>query len=209
MNLRDQLKASTAQSHARLDRELRAWDPFKDRAHYRVFLMLMLNLHQRCSNSLHYVESELGLPARQHCIKTLILTDLETLGHNRQASDSTFTTVDLGDSASPKSAETMLGEAYVLEGSAMGAKIMFRQAELSLPKESGSDYLRQLSHDAGERWKAFVRGLKAIEARGLETEKVVSAAGKVFDDAYSIFQALKSSDVLQPSSEPIQSSDLG
>lgn len=195
MNLRDQLKSSTAQSHDRLDRELRNFDPFVDQRHYRIFLMLMLNLHQRCSDSIAYVESQVDLPARKISLEELIRSDLQSLNHSGSiANCDSQPRQSQGnlDGASHKSAESMWGEAYVMEGSAMGGEMMFRQAESALPVGLGRSYLRQLSLDAGERWRAFVLALKSIEASGLDADKVVIAAGNMFDDAYSIFLTLKS-----------------
>ncbi len=197
MNLRNQLKSSSAQSHARLDRELSDFGPFTDPTRYRIFLNLMLKLHQRCGSSLAYVESEIELPSRNRSLEDLIRSDLLTLVHDE--SEARDLRDDPRSGASTKSAETMWGEAYVMEGSAMGGKMMYRQAESLLPQEFGRDYLRQLSFDAGKRWKAFVVALES-ETSGLDNGQVIAAAQNLFDDAYSIFQTLKSSDSIESSS---------
>ena len=187
MNLRDQLKTSTMKSHSRLDRELRAFDPFHDPQRYQIFLLLMLNLHQRCGDSVAYAESQARLPPRDVSIRNLIISDLQTIGHRRPVSQDDLLSAR---SVDPKSPETMWGEAYVMEGSAIGGRMMFRQAEKSLPAEYGRAYLRQLSSDAGERWSVFVKILNSVETRGMDADRIVAAAAEVFDHAYATFRNL-------------------
>lgn len=190
MQLRDHLKTATAESHSRLDNALRNFDPFGHSQRYQTFLSLMLQLHIRCRESLDYVEVEARIPSRDVPLEELISSDLQTLGVSELPAECTRAADSERLSKTP---ESMWGEAYVMEGSAMGGKMMFRQAELSLPIEYGREYLRQLSIDAGDRWKVFVTALKSTETRSLDNDEVVTAAKNVFEDAYLMFNELKKS----------------
>lgn len=84
-------------------------------------------------------------------------------------------------------APSALGVAYVLEGSALGARLLARRAaELGLGAAHGARHLAAQTGDPG-RWKAFLAKLDAIAEA--DHDRALAGAVSTFDFALSIYAA--------------------
>ena len=90
------------------------------------------------------------------------------------------------------SVEQRWASAYVLEGSAMGARYLSRGLD-----ESGlsNSYLTKLAEDSYERWPKFV---EALERADCDVDATVAAAVSVFDCVRERFAILAANAGLRP-----------
>ncbi|OCW56564.1 hypothetical protein AWJ14_16600 [Hoeflea olei] len=100
---------------------------------------------------------------------------------------------DLGLSPLPKadvppwspSPAARLGAAYVLEGSALGARLLLQRAQaIGLRQDFGARHLAHQSADP-RRWRAFLTVLEALPDE--MHQAAVAAAGDAFRLAFSIY----------------------
>lgn len=140
----------------------------------------MYELYRRCESSINWVETQAELPPREISLRNLIKRDLGTLG--QAAPEMEMTDRELG---AEHDVATKWAQAYVMEGSSVGASFMIRGAKQKLGDEIGCDFLTQLAADAKQRWPLFVTALAASEVDG---DAAVAAACDVFDRACDIFQ---------------------
>ncbi len=79
--------------------------------------------------------------------------------------------------AAPQGASGELGLAYVLEGSALGARLLHRQAlALGLEADRGARHLAEQTRDL-DGWRAFLAALEAVDPFDLERAVAAAAAG--------------------------------
>ena len=183
MNLRTRLKQETSAAHTRVDDLIRELKPFSRQRGYRAYLLGMLQLHEYCRHSLEWVQSNSALERRDVDLEQLIRNDLLTVG------GVDFPGVARQNSIDSKTAAEAWGEAYVMEGSAVGGSYMYREADRVLATSIGKTYLAQLSKDAGSRWKMFVQALN-FDCDELDQERAVASAKHVFDQAFRIYSGL-------------------
>ena len=85
----------------------------------------------------------------------------------------------------PNSDAFALGVAYVLEGSALGARLLLRRAsELGFDGDHGARHLVRQTNDNG-RWKRFLVELDAVAPA--DREQVVAGAASAFDFALNAY----------------------
>ncbi|NVN41284.1 biliverdin-producing heme oxygenase [Ameyamaea chiangmaiensis] len=85
------------------------------------------------------------------------------------------------------SRSALLGGAYVLEGSAMGARLLRQQAlALGFDREHGARHLAEQTD--GSSWRAFVEALDT--APDYDGQQALAAAQAMFDTARAAFRAL-------------------
>jgi heme oxygenase len=78
-----------------------------------------------------------------------------------------------------------LGVAYVLEGSALGARLLARRAAaLGFDADHGARHLARQTSDM-DRWKRFLGELDAIPAE--DREQVIAGAASAFDFALAAY----------------------
>lgn len=83
-----------------------------------------------------------------------------------------------------------LGAAYVLEGSALGARILYGDAQLlGFRRDYGARHLAKQVHAAG-RWPAFLKALEAAEP--FDQKAATAAAQQTFAAAIAIAEGLRS-----------------
>ena len=184
-NLRQRLREETSASHARLDQVMGLYPPFASLDNYRRYLLGMDSLFQYCEASTTWVDSCVDLPARDKLVRSLIASDIATVsGTERIDGNSPFNGNSPSDKSNSLTEGTHWGRAYVMEGSAMGATFLVKQAEQELPADVGKSFLAQLARDAKTRWSIFADALASTDAN---PDDAVAAAKDVFDYAYNVF----------------------
>jgi heme oxygenase len=79
----------------------------------------------------------------------------------------------------PASRDEAIGYLYVLEGSAMGARLLVKHAEaLGLREDWGARHLFKQTSAPASHWRSFVA---ALDAPGLHTEDMVRGAQLAFE----------------------------
>lgn len=166
-SLRHALRDGTRQVHADLD-GLGAIDT---RAGYERFLRATFRFRQAVEPGLQ------GLPEWPVTSLTpLLADDLEDLG---LAQPSPQTPI-----APLKDVSTLVGGLYVLEGSNLGARVLFRHAcALGLTGIFGARHLAQQAADHA-RWPQF---LSLLNRTDTDVSAAVSSAQRVFALAYDIY----------------------
>ena len=151
--------------------------PFDSAENYRWYLSGMYALHRHCESSTNWVAKQAELPVRENCLFGLLEHDLATLD---------AVVPEWKNLNSEHDVATQWAQAYVMEGSAVGASFMIRGAREKIGPEIGCKYLTQLASDAKYRWPKFVSELTASE---IDADKAVAAACDVFKLAYDIFES--------------------
>ena len=196
-NIRQRLRSETAASHRKLDSVMGQRDSFSTLANYQFYLQGMRQLYVRCDESLRWASQAGGLPMREPNLIALIDVDLASLSTAPRD-----TLVPGGCSTAPDSQESSSvhwGQAYVMEGSSIGATMMVRAAEKKLPAEATFRFLTELSGDAKNRWPDFANALAAADVNERVT---IDAAIAVFDFAYEIFSCDSDGSVGRQTGQP-------
>ncbi len=172
---RFRLRESTSEAHASLDHLI---EPFRSVVGYGRYA---LGLHA-FRTPLEQTLAAMDWPDvfdgwRPQLIGHALRADLRDLGLAPPAA------VDIP--ALPSTTESLLGTLYVLEGSALGAKVLFRRAQaIGLDENYGARHLA-LQSGASDSWRNFLVVLERESA--IEFESVVTAANAIFQAAKRAF----------------------
>lgn len=87
------------------------------------------------------------------------------------------------DAVQPRDAAMAAGCAYVLEGAALGARVLYRQwaAPLGFANGTGARFLHGHGEETGRRWARFVATLDALVLDERELDACITAAEATFD----------------------------
>ncbi|MBB3210482.1 heme oxygenase [Rhodopirellula rubra] len=155
------------------------YPPFASLANYERYLIGMRKICGYAAVSTNWVEQRLQLPGLGSDLCRLIEEDLATIEPKYKREQ-----VGVQLPAEALSEGWHWGRAYVIEGSAMGATFLLKQAEDDLPTEIGRSFLQQSAAHAKNRWPVFV---EAIASTTADVVDAVAGARDVFDYAYNVF----------------------
>lgn len=164
------LRASTREAHERLDGLVGSLD---SEARYRRFLRGLYAYRAPVEAFLRGATWPAGLGDwRPQEISGLLAQDLADLGEELPVEGK----VDLSNDG-----ETLIGLSYVLEGSALGARVLIGQAaELGYDEHKGARHLKKQAGDLSN-WRSFIERLG--ELQDLDPDRVAQAANASFDHA--------------------------
>ena len=146
---RFELREQTAAAHAELDRLVVDFDTIGDYSRYLTGIHAFRAAVEPC------FEENPAICWRPEPLRHLIEADMADLGIGR--------TPAIGVALQPRSISEALGIAYVLEGSRLGAKLLFRRAILlGFGAEHGARHLSVQSQGA-DCWKNYIAALEAAE----------------------------------------------
>lgn len=178
---RDRLRTATSGAHARVD----ACFPggLGDTAAYRRYLCGMHGLVAALEDALATarLEGEWQRWCNPHRV-TRLTDDLRDLGAD---------VMPRGPALSITGAAEAVGAMYVVEGSALGATLLLRDAvALGWTADRGARFLHgHGGADAGKRWRAYVQGLEAARFDAHEEKRMFEAAARTF--AYAEHEFLR------------------
>ena len=172
------LKASTNETHERLDKSIMAHDPFADRARYGLFVKVQHAFHREIDALYDDPALDALLPdlkgRRRFDLTAQDLTDLEIVAADAVTSP-IFAAGELIDRP------TALGWLYVAEGSNLGAAFLLKAAQkLDLTEEFGARHLAGAPEGRGLHWRTFTEALDAVELTDEEERRVVDGAKAAF-----------------------------
>lgn len=176
-SLRSLLRAETAKIHAALDTAI---GPFDSLPSYKNYLKRQFLFRQ----PLEALLSQRGLPGRFGAwqpkrIARLLADDMEDLGVALPVHPGTSARPASGDDAS------LLGMLYVLEGSSLGARLLYKRAiELGLSESQGARHLAP-QEDDNIRWQEFLTILEETDIS--EWAQASGAAVATFEVAQNVF----------------------
>lgn len=169
------LKAATHGTHERLDQRIMAGEPFASVANYQRFLQVQYRFHRDIQalyqhQQLAVLLPDLGERQRLHELQQ----DLADLGLPRPSAPAQ----PLAD-ALPLA--TALGWLYVVEGSNLGAAILFKLASrLGLDAGHGARHLAGHPDGRARHWRQFTAVLDAAELSAEQEQLLVAAATQAF-----------------------------
>jgi heme oxygenase len=166
--LRHALRAHTADVHRRLDTLVGTFETLED---YQSFLVRSYSFRQVAEAAC--ADSILWSPLRLLPDILLDLADLRIPVPPTRRMALNFLTPS-----------EFLGACYVLEGSALGARLLLREAaKLGLSAGYGA---RHLAHQSGDhaRWKSF---LAVLDRREIDRAEALHAAQRLFEAALAVY----------------------
>lgn len=182
------LKTATAPQHAALESQplLQAlMTPAVSKEQYRHYLLGMKAISEACEQT---VWTLVGVSfAAGPSATALIEEDLRRLSSPGNA------TLSLPAFVFPKNLSLPFawGFAYVMEGSKLGGRVIFKhlQKTLGIADDAGGAYLANKGADTGTEWKAFLQNLLAYTAVHRCEEEVVNGAIFGFRSIREYFEA--------------------
>lgn len=174
------LKSATRASHDALDKRILAGGIFVDRVRFGSFLRVQYRFHRS-------VDALYGTPALVALLPDLqdrrrlqqVRADLHDLGVDLPAEDP--------DAPSPgTSLPEALGWLYVVEGSSLGAAVLYRMAAaLGLDHRFGARHLAAHPDGVAPHWRRFTTALDAVALAPDQVEQMISAANSAFRSVHA------------------------
>lgn len=159
------LRERTAEAHAAVDAAIGG---FHDLAGYRSYLRSMAEFRRPIEDRLSVVAwPEALLDWRPARVSDAIVADLADLG----------ITPDIArEPTLPLDGDGLFGALYVLEGSALGARLLLKRAEaIGLSATHGARHLALLSSNI-DGWRGFLARLEQVEPFDLDRALAASLA---------------------------------
>ena len=184
------LRMATGEKHKMLESQgllAALMSPEVTMDHYTTHLSLMQTIHQVFEQQLLPQLSILFPDKESILMSGLISDDLRFLG----GSHAGFLPAAYALPVKTPSLAYALGFLYVLEGSKLGGKVIFKhlQKTLGISGEEGGKYLTDNGANTGSNWKRFL-GVFAeyVTARQLE-EEAIAGANDAFTSIYTYYQS--------------------
>ena len=167
------LRERTAEAHAAVDAAIGS---FSDRRSYEVYLQQMYSFRVPIERALDALAWPSWLGTwRSKAVGDLLAADLADLG---------LTPAPLPPCGLDLDGDGLLGVLYVLEGSSLGARLLYRRAEaLGFSAEFGARHLAQAS--GPDSWRDFLGLLETPD--GLDLEEATAASLATFRVAEAAF----------------------
>jgi heme oxygenase len=172
---RFRLRESTSHAHASLDRLI---GQFRSVADYERYALGLCAFRIPFEEKLAAIDwPDVFAQWRPQLIGHALRADLLDLGLTPS--------VGPDSPAVPQNIESLLGSLYVIEGSALGARILFRRAQaIGLSEIYGARHLA-LQSAAPDQWREFLIVLE--QEMAIEFESVVAASNAMFQTAERAF----------------------
>jgi heme oxygenase len=100
----------------------------------------------------------------------------------------------------PSDPVALAGSAYVLEGAALGARMLYKRwaPALGVSLGRGASFLFGHGDDTGRRWAEFVAQLESRELSTAQVDACVSAAAATFEAIVAAFQSIEAAAEPEP-----------
>lgn len=179
--MRALLKSATMALHHAVERSMDPEGRVRTRDDYRAFLLVHHGIMPALEAQVLAALAEQRFPhgyqptARTH----RLVDDLQALGVSDTALTRAATSPDLPPLHGRHAA---LGALYVLEGSALGGRVLFRHFEqtLGITQATGGSYFYGEGPETGARWQRFVAALESEQDPGAGHVEAVAGACLTF-----------------------------
>lgn len=169
------LKAATHGTHERLDQRIMRGQPFASLENYRRFLRVQYRFHRDLAvlYSLPALQGLLPDLAERQRLQQL-QQDLLDLGEALPADDNAALSSDIDPA-------TALGWLYVVEGSNLGAAILFKlAAKIGLDANHGARHLAGHPDGRARHWRRFTEALDGNALDAEQEQRLVAGATAAF-----------------------------
>ena len=169
------LKAATHGTHERLDQRIMRGEPFASLENYRRFLRVQYRFHRDLAvlYSLQALQGLLPDLAERQRLQEL-QQDLLDLGETLPADDTAALSGDIDPA-------TALGWLYVVEGSNLGAAILFKlAAKIGLDANHGARHLAGHPDGRARHWRRFTEALDGNALDAEQEQRLVAGATAAF-----------------------------
>ena len=182
------LKYQTAKSHKQLEDNPLSGEILSASVSansYQSYLSKLYSIHKACEDQIYPVLRTAISDLQRRIKSTLITSDLIATGFSSkriaQLPVHHFQTSDLPEA---------LGIMYVLEGSTLGGRILFRhiQEKLGFDAGNGASFFAGYGADTGIMWKTFIYSLEREALAGKFQQRIIASAVdtfKIIDDSLS------------------------
>ncbi|QDT63156.1 Heme oxygenase [Calycomorphotria hydatis] len=183
-SLRDDLRATTSPLHQELDIAVAGSSPFDSPENYAAYLKNMDQLYAAFGADCDTVSRMFELPVITVELRRDIEADLLSVGHKINE-EVHRTNSRLSDQLADNVAR-QVGHSYVMEGSALGARYMFKRVEAKSNSGMSFRFLKSLAEGASARWPTYVAGLSKLQ---IPPDDAVAGACEVFQYAIQLFNS--------------------
>ncbi len=169
------LKAATHGTHERLDQRIMRGDPFASLDNYRRFLRVQYRFHRDLAvlYSLPVLQALLPDLAERQRLQELE-QDLRDLGEPLPADDGHALAAGIDPA-------TALGWLYVVEGSNLGAAILFKlAARIGLDASHGARHLAGHPDGRARHWRRFTEALDGNALDADQEQRLIDGATQAF-----------------------------
>lgn len=175
------LRAATAESHKGLEDNERSkgiLSPAISIKIYQDYLAKMYGVVAGCERDVYPVLSGLYPDLEERKKAHLILRDLQITGMDQVAIDQLSIR-----SFSPDNVAEALGIMYVMEGSTLGGKVLFKHVQkvLGLDENSGAAFFWGYGTETGPKWKGFVSAFADYAITNEVQQDVIRSATETFN----------------------------
>lgn len=178
---RFRLRTACAELHQRLDDRVSEMLAAGTTNGYGLYLAGTLGLWKAYGDVVDHAALALGLPQQAAQLRQALSTDLVTL-----AAEGTDSIPICVPKAPVSERDLTLGQAYVLEGSALGAAVLSQRLAAQHPALPRTFLEAQALQDRS-RWRTFAR---ALDTPGRNLNQLEAGAREAFERAIHIFRAV-------------------
>lgn len=186
-SLRQALRTETRPLHQKLDESVGQMQPFESSAGYVGYLLAMGRLHSLYETSLDWTSKQTELAPRSNQMIRLAEEDARGVADSEAMlllCDRVQRELEVIETPSQVSLESRWGAAYVMEGSALGAKHLV--ARVRDEKRFPCSFLEALAAGSQTRWPGFIAGLEGFSG---DAKMAVEAAKAAFETSFLVFRA--------------------
>lgn len=178
-NLRDELRAKTANSHKNLESlslSQAIVSPKVTKEEYALYLSLMHDIQEKMEMEIFPLLENIILDLDNRKKSHHILADLNAIGFQKKKSGKTLFF------PSQISSAFALGMMYVIEGSTLGGRFILKNIETSLDYnlENGASYFNGYGAKTGSIWKKFIDFMEDYETNNGNQEEIINGANFAF-----------------------------
>lgn len=176
LDRRSRLRSATSLAHARLDHRITEDGFFDDQKSYASYLQATWRARWPIEQALEDWGASTVFSLWPYRVLALDLqADLDDLGMRASVDMDPMSTVEISN------ASQALGVLYVLEGSALGARLLAQRAKaIGMTSHMGARHLARQTGTPGA-WPAFRRALEGAQLDANEESDCVAAAIATFD----------------------------
>ena len=174
------LRKETAESHQQLEENPLSkalLDPQVSLTDYQVYLSKMYGVTAACEEQVFPLIGNVVPDLTKRYKLDYLISDLRATGlHDEQISE-----IPVPEFTANSPAEA-LGIAYVVEGSTLGGRVIYKHIhqKLGFTEDAGASYFNGYGAETGPMWKSFISGLSSYAAVSGESEAIIESAKKTF-----------------------------
>lgn len=173
----ENLRSETAQSHIALEElpiSKSITNPQVTKEDYVLYLDLMKDVIDDAEKNIFPITANIITDSSERLRNHLLDNDFKALGHTKANTD----IKPLSSGITNLTPAFALGIFYVLEGSNLGGRVIFKNinAALGYDVESGASYFAGYGGTTGSHWRAFIEMLTRYEAANDNAEKIIAGA---------------------------------